>query len=395
MRRTALAAMFLLVVSGIVMAADRPVGHSFATRSVVHARHGMVAAAHPLAVEIGLDVLKDGGSAVDAAIAVNAALGFMEPVSCGLGGDLFAMVWDPETETLHGLNASGRAPRALTADKVPAEPDGTIPVYSPYAWTVPGCADGWFTLHARFGRLPMERLLEPTITAARDGAPVPRVIAGSWARGAAKFKDMPGFAEVFMPGGTVPAEGELFANPALADTLERMASGGREAFYGGETAAALVAFSDEVGGFFSLEDLAEHRSDWVEPVSTTYRGHTVWELPPNGQGIAALQILNLIEGFDVAAMGRDSADFWHLLVEAKKIAYEDRARFYADTDVNELPITELISKPYAAERAKSLLAVHRQLRDESRIKGLKYDVRPQLPADVLGVYVLLPAGQSA
>ncbi|MEE4270301.1 MAG: gamma-glutamyltransferase family protein [Thermoanaerobaculales bacterium] len=352
MQRTALVLMIALVSSGIAMAADRPVGHSFATRSVVHAQHGMVAAAHPLAVEIGLGVLKDGGSAVDAAIAVNAALGFMEPVSCGLGGDLFAMVWDPETETLRGLNASGRAPRALTADKVPAEPDGTIPVYSPYAWTVPGCADGWFALHERFGKLPMKRLLEPTITAARKGAPVPRVIAGSWARGAAKFKDMPGFAQVFMPGGKVPAEGELFANPALADTLERMASGGREAFYGGETGEALVAFSDKVGGFFSLEDLTEHSSDWVEPVSTTYRGHTVWELPPNGQGIAALQILNLIEGFDVASMGRDSADFWHLLVEAKKIAYEDRARFYADIDFNQLPIAELISKPYAAERAK-------------------------------------------
>ncbi len=352
MRRVALGLMTVILSSGITMAADRPAGHSFATRSVVHAQHGMVAAAHPLAVEIGLEVLKDGGSAVDAAIAVNAALALMEPTSCGLGGDLFAMVWDPETETLHGLNGSGRAPAALTADKVPAEPDGTIPVYSPYSWTVPGCADGWFELHAKFGRLPMSRLLEPTIGAAREGAPVPRVIAGGWARGAAKFKDMPGFAEVFMPGGKTPAEGELFANPALADTLERMAEGGRDAFYGGETARALVTFSDKVGGFFSMDDLADHSSEWVDPVSTTYRGHTLWELPPNGQGIAALQILNLIEGFDIAAMGRDSADFWHLLVEAKKIAYEDRARFYADMAFSELPIETLISKEYAAERAK-------------------------------------------
>ena len=354
MRRCVILLTAVMMVSGMSTSADRPVGHSFATRSVVHAEHGMVAAAHPLAVQIGLDVLKDGGSAVDAAIAVNAALAFMEPVSCGLGGDLFAMVWDPEAEALHGLNGAGRAPAALTADKVPAEPDGTIPVYSPYSWTVPGCVDGWFELHAKFGRLPMSRLLEPTIKAARSGAPVPRVIAAAWASGAAKFKDMPGFAEVFMPGGEIPAEGELFANPALADTLERMAEGGRDAFYGGETARALIAYSEKVGGFFSMKDLSNHTSEWVEPVSTTYRGHTVWELPPNGQGIAALQILNLLERYDVAAMGRDNPDYWHLLIEAKKIAYEDRARFYADMEFNELPVAELISKDYAAERAELL-----------------------------------------
>ncbi|MEX1309951.1 MAG: gamma-glutamyltransferase [Candidatus Sulfomarinibacteraceae bacterium] len=342
----------MVMISGTGFSADRPEGRSFATRSVVHAEHGMVAAAHPLAVQIGLDVLKDGGSAVDAAIAVNAALAFMEPVSCGLGGDLFAMVWDPVTETLHGLNGSGRAPAALTADKVPAEPNGTIPVYSPYSWTVPGCVDGWFELHEKFGRLPIKRLLSPTIAAAREGAPVPRVIAAAWARGAASFKDMPGFAEVFIPGGKIPAEGDLFANPALADTLERIATGGRDAFYGGETARALVAFSDKVGGFFSLDDLADHSSEWVAPVSTTYRGHTVWELPPNGQGIAALQILNLLERYDLAAMGRDDADLWHLLIEAKKIAYADRARFYADPAFSEIPVAELISKAYAAERAK-------------------------------------------
>jgi len=351
MRRCVILVTVVMMMTGVGTAADRPEGHSFATRSVVHAKHGMVAAAHPLAVEIGLAVLKDGGSAVDAAIAVNAALALMEPISCGLGGDIFAMVWDPETETLHGLNGSGRAPAALTPDKVPAEDDGTIPVYSPFAWTVPGCVDGWFEMHRKFGRLPMSRLLEPTIAAAREGAPIPRVIAGGWARGAAKFKDMPGFAEVFMPGGKTPAEGELFANPALANTLHRIAEGGREAFYGGETADAIVAFSDKVGGFFSLADFADHTSEWVEPVSTTYRGWTMWELPPNGQGIAALQILNLLEGYDIAAMGRDNPDFWHLLIEAKKIAYEDRARFYADMSISEVPVAELISKEYAAERA--------------------------------------------
>ncbi|HSL18984.1 MAG TPA: gamma-glutamyltransferase [Methylomirabilota bacterium] len=354
MRRVTLAAMAAMTIlgGGGVDAADRPLGEPFATRSVVWAKHGMVAAAHPLAVEIGLAVLKDGGSAVDAAIAVNAALALMEPTSCGLGGDLFAMVWDPGTKTLYGLNGSGRAPAALTPDKVPAEPDGTIPVYSPYAWTVPGAVDGWFELHSRFGRLPMARLLAPTIAAAREGVPVPAVIASSWARGAARFKDMPGFAEVFMPGGRAPAEGELFANPALADTLQRIADGGRDAFYGGDTARALVAYSEKVGGLFSMADLAEHSSEWVEPVSTTYRGWTLWELPPSGQGIAPLQMLNILERFDLAAMGRDSADFWHLLVEAKKLVYEDRARYYADPGFAEVPVAELVGKDYAAERAK-------------------------------------------
>jgi len=342
----------LVVLTSVTFAADRPEGRAFATRSVTYARHGMVGAAHPLAVQIGLDVLKAGGSAVDAAIATNAALGFLEPVSCGLGGDLFAMVWDPKTEKLYGLNASGRAPASLTIDKVPAEENGTIPVYSVYAWTVPGCADGWFELHEKFGKLPIEEILGPVAEIAREGAPVPQVIAGGWARGAARFKDMPGFAEVFMPGGTVPGEGEIFANPALAHTLERLAAGGRDAFYKGEIAEQIVAFSKRVGGFFSMEDFSEHASEWVEPISTTYRGLTVWELPPNPQGLAALQMLNILEGFDVAAMGRDSTDFWHLAIEAKKLAYEDRARYYADMHFADVPVEALLDKDYAVERSK-------------------------------------------
>ncbi len=351
MSRTVLVCL-LAVTTSATFAADRPEGRAFATRSVTYARHGMVAAAHPLAVEIGLDVLKAGGSAVDAAIATNAALGFLEPVSCGLGGDLFAMVWDPKTEKLYGLNASGRAPASLTIDKVPATDRGTIPVYSVYSWTVPGCADGWFELHEKFGKLPMEDILGPAAAIAREGAPVPQVIAAGWARGAAKFKDSPGFAEVFMPGGNAPAEGEIFANPALADTLDALAVGGRDAYYRGEIAERMVAFSNLVGGFFSLEDLAAHSSEWVEPISTTYRGLTVWELPPNPQGLAALEMLNILEGFDLAAMGRDSTDFWHVLVEAKKLAYEDRAKYYADMQFAEVPVEALLDKGYAAERAK-------------------------------------------
>jgi len=351
MRRT-LVVLLLAVAASFALAADRPEGRAFATRSVTYARHGMVAAAHPLAVQAGLDVLKAGGSAVDAAIAVNAALGFLEPTANGLGGDLFAMVWDPETEKLYGLNASGRAPAALTIDRVPAEADGTIPVYSVYSWTVPGCADGWFELHGKFGRLPIRDVLGPAAQLAREGAPVPEVIAGGWARSVPRFKEMPGFAEVFMPGGRAPLEGEVFANPALAHTLDRLIAGGRDAFYKGQIAEQIVAYSEEVGGFFSLADFANHTSEWVEPISTTYRGLTVWELPPNPQGLAALQMLNILEGFDVAAMGRDSTDFWHLAIEAKKLAYEDRAKYYADMSFSEVPVEALLDKGYAAERAK-------------------------------------------
>ena len=353
--KTLFAAFLAWVVTGILaIAADRPEGRAFATRSVTVARHGMVAAAHPVAVQVGLEVLKRGGSAVDAAIAVNAALGLMEPTSCGLGGDLFAMVWDPATGKLYGLNGSGRAPLALTPDKVPALPDGTIEPYSPYAWTVPGCADAWFELHRRFGRLPMRELLAPTIAYGREGVPVPQVIAGSWARSLARFKEKPGFAEVFMPGGRAPAEGEPFANPALAHTLEILAAGGRDAYYRGEIAEKIVAFSQKVGGFFSKEDFARHTSEWQEPISTTYRDVTLWELPPNGQGLAALEMLNILERFDLKALGRDNPDFWHVMVEAKKVAFADRAAYYADPDFFPAPVAALLDKRYAARQAERI-----------------------------------------
>ena len=331
--------------------ADRPEGRAFATRSVTVARHGMVAAAQPLAVEIGLDVLKRGGSAVDAAIAVNAALGLMEPVSSGLGGDLFAIVWDPASGKLYGLNGSGRAPLALTPDMVPPLKDGTIPPYSPFAWTVPGCADAWYALHGRFGRLPMKDLLAPTIAYAKEGFPVSQVIAGSWGRSVNRFKDKPGFADVFLPGGRAPVEGEPFANPALAHTLELLAAGGRDAFYKGEIADAIVAFSAKVGGFFSKEDFARHACEWQDPISTTYRATTVWELPPNGQGLAALEMLNILERFDLKAMGRDNPEFWHVMVEAKKLAFADRARYYADPAFSPAPVAALLDKGYAAKQA--------------------------------------------
>ncbi len=336
---------------GQALAANRSEGRMFATRSVVHARHGMVASAHPLATQIGVDVLKRGGTAVDAAIAVNAALGFLEPVSCGVGGDLFAILWDPKTGKLHALNASGRAPRAARPEAIPPEPDGTIPLYSPYAWTVPGAVDGWFALHGRFGRLPMKDLLAPAIDLAEQGAPVPQIIAGAWAIGAERFKDKPGFAATFLPGGRAPREGEVFRNPALARTYRALAKGGRAAFYEGPIADAIDAFSRKVGGLLRKEDLAANRPDWVEPISTRYRGVDVWELPPNGQGITALELLNILERFDLKAMGRDSADFWHVMVEAKKLAFEDRAKFIADPAFAKVPVSGLLSKEYAAERA--------------------------------------------
>ncbi len=352
--------LFALVVAAVTpsapqsFAGDRPVGQAFATRSVVWAQHGMVAAAQPLAVQAGIDILKKGGSAVDAAIAVNACLGLMEPTANGLGGDLFAIVWDPQTKRLWGLNGSGRAPLALTIDKVKALPDGTIPLYSPYSWTVPGCAGGWFELHQRFGKLPMSVVLAPAIEYAKKGFPLSGVIASDWERSTRVFKDKPGFADVFMPGGRAPREGEIFKNPALARTLERLAKDGRDAYYKGPIAEAIVRFSEKNDGFFAREDFARHTSTWDEPISTDYRGYTLWELPPNGQGLAALQMLNILENFDLKGMGRESADFWHVLVEAKKLAFADRARYYADPAFAAAPLKELLSKSYGKERAQKI-----------------------------------------
>ncbi|HVD78867.1 MAG TPA: gamma-glutamyltransferase, partial [Vicinamibacteria bacterium] len=246
---------FAVVVAALMgagsPAADRPEGRPFATRSVVFAQHGMVAAAHPLAVQIGVDVLKKGGSAVDAAIAVNAALGLMEPMMCGIGGDLFAIVWDAKTAHLYGLNASGRSPASLTADKVPADADGTMPSSTPHSWTVPGTVDGWYEMHAKFGRLPMTDLLAPSIAAARDGVAAPQVIAALWGSGERLRRAQPGFAAIYLPGGHAPREGEVFRNPALADAYEAIARGGRDAFYKGSIARDVVAFSKASGGFFS------------------------------------------------------------------------------------------------------------------------------------------------
>ena len=311
----------------------------------------MAATSQPLATQIAIDILKRGGSAVDGAIAANAALGLMEPTGSGIGGDLFAIHWEAATATLSGLNASGRAPLALSFEAMRcACPDGHIPAYGPLSVSTPGAVDGWFELHGRFGRLPMAQLLAPAIAYAEEGFPVTPIIAAYWAADAARLRAYPGFADVFLPGGGAPAAGEVFTNPRLAETYRRIAEGGREAFYRGDVARAIEAYMAANGGFLSAEDLAAHASEWVEPVATDYRGYDVWELPPNGQGIAVLQMLNVLEGFDVQSLGWGNPEYLHLLIEAKKLAFEDRAHFYADPAFEDVPVTELISKAYAQGR---------------------------------------------
>ncbi len=287
---------------------------------------------------------------MDAAIAVNAALGVMEPMNCGIGGDLFAIVWDAKTSKLYGLNASGRAPRAITADKVRPDATGSIPLDSAASWTVPGAVDGWFELHGRFGRLPMSELLAPSIRAAREGVPVPRVIASDW-----RTSGEIGYAATFLPA---PREGTLFKNPDLARSYEIIASGGRDAYYRGPIAEAIATFSRGHGGFFAKEDFATHRSEWVDPISTDYRGVTVWEMPPNAQGVAVLEMLDMLETFDLRAMGRGSAAYWHTLIETKKLAFEDRAHLIADPAFAKVPVRHLLSKDYARARAKLVDPAH-------------------------------------
>ena len=329
---------------------DRITGRAFATRSEVIARQGLAATSQPLATQIALDILRRGGSAVDAAIAANAALGLMEPISCGIGGDLFAIVWDAKTRRLYGLNASGRSPYTLSREHFAKEGLAGVPEYGPLPVTVPGCVDGWYELHARFGKLPMRNILAPAVRYAREGFPVSELIAHYWLLGGELRKGYPGFAETFLPGGRAPLKGEVFRNPALARTLERIAEDGRDAFYEGELAEVMDAFCRRVGCFLRKRDLEQHTSTWVEPVSTNYRGYDVWELPPNGQGIAALQMLNILEAYDLGSMGHNSAAYLHHLIEAKKIVYEDRARYYADPDFVKIPLGKLISKEYAAAR---------------------------------------------
>jgi len=331
---------------------DRPVGDSKQSRSVVLARNGIVATSQPLAAQAGLDVLKAGGNAADAAIAANAMLGLVEPMSCGVGGDLFVIYWDSKTQQLYGLNASGRSPWALTRDVFQQKGLDEIPTYGPLSWSVPGCVSGWAVLHDRFGSMPLARLLAPAIATADEGFPVTEVIAHDWKSAEERLGEWPDSARTFLiDGERAPRFGEVFRNPDLAETYRQIATGGAEAFYRGEIARRIVAFSESNGGYLAQRDFAEHTADWVTPVSTQYRGYDVWELPPNGQGIAALQMLNVLELQDVKSMKPWGPDYLHLFIEAKKLAFADRAKFYADPDFDDLPVAGLISKEYARRQA--------------------------------------------
>jgi gamma-glutamyltranspeptidase / glutathione hydrolase len=349
----------VLLIVGLRLNAqiDRITGKNFATRSEVLARHGMVCTSVPAATEVGIDILRRGGSAVDAAIAANATLGLMEPVSNGIGGDLFAIVYNAKENKLYGINGSGRSPLGLSYDQMKAElaklhretipPTGMLPI------SVPGTVDAWAALHKRFGKLKFSDDLAPAIRYAEEGFPVTDLIAYYWAFGPRLYKGLPGaFLETYTLDGKerTPAKGDVFKNPALAKTLRLIAEKGRDAFYKGEIADKIDEFMRANGGFLRKTDFEKHASTWVEPVSTSYRGYDVFELPPNGQGIAALQMLNILEGFDLRAMGRNSPETLHTMIEAKKIAWADRAKFYADPAFAKIPLNGLLSKEYAAER---------------------------------------------
>jgi len=338
---------------------DRITGKNFATRSEVLARHGMVCTSVPAATEVGIDILKRGGSAVDAAIAANATLGLMEPVSNGIGGDLFAIVYSAKENKLYGINGSGRSPLGLSYDQMKAElaklhretipPTGMLPI------SVPGTVDAWAELHKKFGKLKLSDDLAPAIRYAEQGFPVTELIAYYWAFGPRLYKGLPGaFLETYtLDGkGRTPAKGDIFKNLGLAKTLQLISEKGRDVFYRGEIADKIDDFMRTNGGLLRKADFEKHTSTWVEPVSTSYRGYDVFELPPNGQGIAALQILNILEGFDLRATGRNSPETLHAMIEAKKIAWADRAKFYADPTFAKIPLTGLLSKSYAAERRK-------------------------------------------
>ncbi len=365
--------LFFFLFPFLSHAQDRLFGKTFATRSVVMAQHGMACTSQPLATEAAINILKKGGNAIDAAIAANSVLGVTDPEMNGIGGDLFAIVYDAKTKKLYGLNASGRSPYTLTLDILKQNGREFLPVSGPLPVSVPGCVDGWFQLHKRFGKLPMKEILGPAINYARNGFPVADEAAFYYKDLKKLYGNDPKVKQVFMPHGDVPKRGDVFKNPYLANSLEAIAKGGRDVFYKGDIARKIDAFMKERGGYLSYKDLADHTSQWVEPVSTTYRGYRVWELPPNGQGIAVLEMLNILEKFDFSKMQYGTAEHIHLFTEAKRLAYEDRAKYYADPGFAKVPVDELISKKYGAERAKLIdldkAVSNYKAGDDAQLKG--------------------------
>ena len=342
----------ILIFSSDIFLYDRLTGKDFATRSEVIATNGMAATSHPLATQTALDVLKDGGNAIDAAIAANAVLGLVEPTGCGIGGDLFAIVWIDEDKKLYGLNSSGPAPQDMTIEKLKAMGVDKIPPFGPLPVTVPGAVAGWTALHKRFGNKSFEELFNNAIYYADNGFPITEVVGYYLQLSSERYKDYPNFKDVWMPNGEALRKGDVFVNKDLAKTYKQIAKSYGESFYKGDIAETISEFITEQGGFLSTDDLKNYEPEWINPVSSNYRGFDVWELPPNGQGIAALQILNILEQYDIASMGHNSAEYIHLFTEAKKLAYEDRAKYYADMNFADVPVKDLISKEYAFKRNK-------------------------------------------
>src|SRR5262245_24766099 len=334
---------------------DRPAPNVHSTRSVVMGRNGMIATSQPLASVAGLKVLQEGGNAIDAAVTAAAVLAVVEPSMTGIGGDLFAIVYDAKTRTLQGLNASGRSPYAATPAEYAKRQLILMPTTGALTVTVPGVVDGWAELLSKYGTVPMSRVVAPAIEYAQLGFPVSEIISGQWAGAEQKLASDPTAAATFLPNGRPPKPGEIFSNPRLAATLDLIGKYGRDAFYGGPIAQAIVAGMKKRDGLLEERDLLDHKANWVKPISTSYRGYDVYELPPNTQGFVALEILNILEGFDLKAMGYNSVDYLHALVEAKRIAFADRAACLADPEfVPESLLRMLISKDYAALRRKEI-----------------------------------------
>ena len=358
----------LLTTIPLMAQIDRETGEPFSTRSEVIAQRGMVATSQPLATQVGLDVLRRGGNAIDAAIAANAAMGLMEPTGNGIGGDLFAIIWHEESGQIYALNASGRSPLDLSYDRLMEilddKGEDSIPAYDLLSVSVPGAVDGWFEMHERFGSMPMDQILNEPIYYAENGFPVSEAIASGWQRGVNFLRNQPGaFEDTFTIDGRAPEKGDVFKNPDLGNTFRLLAGQGRDAFYRGEIAGKIDAWMRENDGYLQFEDFDNHTSEWVNPVTVNYRGYDIYQIGGNNQGTAVLQMLNILEGYDLASKGFASEETLHLMTEAKKLAFEDRAKHYADSDFYNQPTDHLLSKEYAAER-RSLIG-ERAMRDVS------------------------------
>ena len=343
---------FLVILSLNVTGYDRITGLEFASRSEVIATNVMAATSHPLATQTAISILKNGGNAIDAAIAANAVLGLVEPTGCGIGGDLFAIIWSADEKKLFGLNSSGPAPKNISINKLKQKGLEKIPPYGPLPVTVPGAVAGWVSIHKKFGLLEFNKLFNDAINYAENGFPVTELVSYYLERSSEIFAAYPNFKDVWMPNGKTPKKGEIFINKNLAENYKEIANTYGKSFYSGKIAENIVNTVNAQGGFFSMSDLNSFEPEWINPVSTNYRGYDVWELPPNGQGIAALQILNILERFDIESMGFGTSEYIHLFTEAKKVVYEDRAKYYADTNFSNIPVEKLISKEYANERSK-------------------------------------------